>query len=78
MYLIALVVGVFFIFEVGSAGSLWLAARHYGSLLGDATSEVTSCTAARDNLVKLATEQGPRLGELVLAETEARPERRRW
>lgn len=48
-------------------GGAWFASRHYRSLLDVANSNLASATAARDNLVTLAGEQGRKRGELVKA-----------
>lgn len=47
-------------------GSL-AATNHFRPVLDDAQDKVARCTAARDNLAGLATEQGKALGDLVLA-----------
>lgn len=51
---------------IGGAVGAWLASRHYRPLLDTANAYLVTCTAARGNLESLATEQGQKLGELVL------------
>lgn len=68
--LLALVIGVLFIFGVGTASGAWLAARHYRPLVDDAVGKVVNCVAARNKLEGLAMEQGLKLGDLVLAGNE--------
>lgn len=54
----------------GTALGIWLAARHYRPLLDTANSDLSTAKAGRDNLETLASEQGKKLGELVLAGQE--------
>ncbi|MBV4500353.1 hypothetical protein [Pseudomonas shirazensis] len=41
--------------------------HHFRPLLDDQQAKVAQCTAARDNLAGLATEQGKAIGDLMLA-----------
>ena len=52
---------------LGAAGGGWLAACHYRPLLDTANTGLATAKQARDNLETLASEQGRKLGELVLA-----------
>lgn len=52
---------------LGMAVGTWAATRHFRPLLDDQQGKVTQCTAARDNLAGLATEQGRAIGDLMLA-----------
>ena len=52
---------------LGAAGGSWLAACHYRPLLDNANTGLATAKQARDNLETLASEQGRKLGELVLA-----------
>ncbi|MBA1200437.1 hypothetical protein G7009_01295 [Pseudomonas capeferrum] len=64
---LVLLLSAFILFGLGSGSGIWLAARYYRPLLDVSTGKLSTCTAARDNLKELATEQGLKLGELVLA-----------
>lgn len=55
---------------VGAAIGVWQAAKHYRPQLDDANGQMASCKDARGNLEVLATEQGLKMGELVLAGNE--------
>lgn len=55
---------------LGMAVGSWATNSHFRPLLDDAQNQVAACTAARDNLAGLATEQGKALGDLVLAANE--------
>ncbi|RWU21672.1 hypothetical protein DM813_19270 [Pseudomonas alkylphenolica] len=61
---------------MGAALGVWQAEKHYRPKLDDANAQLASCKGARGNLESLATEQGLKLGELVLAgnERQARAE----
>lgn len=56
--------------SVGAVGGLFLAHHHYRPQLDTAQTELATALAGRDNLEALATEQGLKLGELVLLGTE--------
>lgn len=55
---------------LGAVLGVWQAADHYRPQLDDANGLLVSCKGARGNLEALATEQGLKLGELVLAGSE--------
>ena len=55
---------------LGTAGGVWLASRHYRPLLDAMNTDLANSKSARDNLEALASEQGRKLGELVLAGKE--------
>lgn len=48
----------------------WATTSHFRRLLDDAQGQLAGCKGARGNLEALATEQGQKLGELVLAGNE--------
>lgn len=52
---------------LGMAVGTWATTSHFRPLLDDQQDKAVQCTAARDNLAGLATEQGKALGDLVLA-----------
>jgi len=52
---------------LGMAVGTWATTSHIRPLLDDQQDKAAQCTAARDNLAGLATEQGKALGDLVLA-----------
>lgn len=52
---------------LGMAVGTWTTTRYFRPLLDDQQGKVTQCTAARDNLAGLATEQGMAIGDLMLA-----------
>ncbi|WP_054913204.1 hypothetical protein [Pseudomonas sp. NBRC 111127] len=51
----------------GMVVGAWATTGHLRPALDEAQDRVAACTAARDNLAGLATEQGKALGDLVLA-----------
>ncbi|MGG5288856.1 hypothetical protein [Pseudomonas shirazensis] len=54
---------------LGTAVGTWVTTHHFRPLLDDQQNQVAQCTAARDNLAGLATEQGRAIGDLMLAAT---------
>nr|WP_231387780.1 hypothetical protein [Pseudomonas nitroreducens] len=50
---------------LGATGGVWLSSERYAPQLKDAGDKLTACTAARDNVLALVTEQGAKLGELA-------------
>nr|WP_314872237.1 hypothetical protein [uncultured Pseudomonas sp.] len=52
---------------LGMAVGAWSATHHFRPLLDDQQDQFAQCTAARDNLADLATEQGKAIGDLMLA-----------
>lgn len=52
---------------LGMAVGAWGTTHHFRPLLDDQQDQVAQCTAARDNLAGLATEQGKAIGDLMLA-----------
>lgn len=52
---------------LGMVVGAWATTSHFRPLLDDQQDQAAQCTAARDNLAGLATEQGKALGDLVLA-----------
>ncbi|MGV2835355.1 hypothetical protein [Pseudomonas shirazensis] len=52
---------------LGMAVGTWAATHHFRPLLDDQQDKTAQCTAARDNLAGLATEQGKAIGDLMLA-----------
>lgn len=52
---------------LGMAVGAWATSHHFRPLLDDQQDKVAQCTAARDNLAGLATEQGRAIGDLMLA-----------
>ncbi|RZI91198.1 MAG: hypothetical protein EOP15_01855 [Pseudomonas sp.] len=52
---------------LGMAVGAWATTHHFRPLLDDQQDKTAQCTAARDNLAGLATEQGKALGDLMLA-----------
>ena len=65
--LLAYLLGALLLIGLGAALGVWQAAGHYRPQIDDANSQLVSCKGARGNLEALATEQGLKLGELVLA-----------
>lgn len=65
--LLAYLLGTLLLIGLGTALGVWQAAGHYRPQLDDASGQLVSCTAARGNLEALVTEQGLKLGELILA-----------
>ncbi|MDD2056628.1 hypothetical protein N5D52_14620 [Pseudomonas sp. GD03860] len=65
--LLAYLLGALLLTGLGAALGIWQAAEHYRPQLDDTKGQLASCKAARGNLEALATEQGLKLGELVLA-----------
>ncbi len=55
---------------LGAALGVWQMAGYYRPQLDDVNGLLVSCKGARGNLEALATEQGLKLGELVLAGNE--------
>lgn len=51
----------------GIAIGIWSTTHHFRPLLDDQQDKTAQCTAARDNLAGLATEQGKAIGHLMLA-----------
>ena len=64
------VLGMLLLIGLGAALGVWQAAEHYRPHLDDAKEQLIRCKGARGNLEALATEQGLKLGELVLAGNE--------
>ncbi|MCE0964518.1 hypothetical protein RBI94_22825 [Pseudomonas putida] len=52
---------------LGIAVGAWATTSHFRPALDAVQDRVAACTAARDNLAGLATEQGKALGDLTLA-----------
>lgn len=52
---------------LGMAVGAWATIHHFRPLLDDQQDKTAQCTAARDNLAGLATEQGKAIGDLTLA-----------
>lgn len=52
---------------LGMAVGAWVTTHHFRPLLDDQQDKAAQCTAARDNLAELATEQGKAIGDLMLA-----------
>lgn len=52
---------------LGMTVGIWATTSHFRPLLDDQQDKTAQCTAARDNLYGLATEQGKALGDLMLA-----------
>ena len=52
---------------LGMAVGAWATTHHFRPLLDDQQDKAVQCTAARDNLAGLATEQGKAIGDLALA-----------
>ncbi|MBK5002993.1 hypothetical protein IAE37_005269 [Pseudomonas sp. S31] len=52
---------------LGMTAGTWATTEHFRPLLDDQQDKAAKCTAARDNLAGLATEQGKALGDLVHA-----------
>lgn len=50
---------------VGAAGGVWLSSEQYAPQLQDTGAKLANCTASRDNVLALVTEQGAKLGELA-------------
>lgn len=55
---------------IGTAVGTWATSHHFRPLLDDQQDKTSQCTAARDNLAGLATEQGKAIGDLMLAAAE--------
>lgn len=74
--LLAYLLAALLLICLGAAIGVWQAERHYRPLLDGAGSDLASCRSARGNLEALASEQGLKLGALVLAgnERQARAE----
>lgn len=68
--LLAYLFGSILLIGLGGAGGVWLAVEHFRPLLDTANGNLTKCQTARGNLETLTTEQGLKLGELVLAGDE--------
>ena len=68
--LLSYLLGALLLIGLGAALGVWKAAGHYRLQLDDAEGLLASCKAARGNLEALSTEQGLKLGELVLAGNE--------
>ncbi|MBG6791698.1 hypothetical protein I5I93_08730 [Pseudomonas aeruginosa] len=52
---------------LGTAGGVWLGARHYRPQLAAARSDLVACRAARGELESAVAEQGRQVAELRLA-----------
>ncbi|EPJ8753412.1 hypothetical protein I5S62_06245 [Pseudomonas putida] len=63
-------VGAGLLILLGMAVGTWATTSHFSPLLEDQQDKAAKCTAARDNLAGLATEQGKALGDLTLAANE--------
>lgn len=50
---------------LGAAGGAWLSSERYAPQLQEKGEKLSACTAARDNVLALVTEQGAKLGELA-------------
>ncbi|MFV3333673.1 hypothetical protein ACNFIA_22295 [Pseudomonas sp. NY15437] len=61
----ALVLAAALLIGVGAAGGAWLSSEQYAPQLQEKGDKLTACTAARDNMLALVTEQGAKLGELA-------------
>lgn len=59
--------GACFLILLGIAVGTWTTTSHFRPALDEEQDRVAACTAARDNLAGLATEQGKALGDLTLA-----------
>ncbi|MNJ30609.1 hypothetical protein D3C77_252140 [compost metagenome] len=68
--LVACLLGALLLVGLGAAGGVWLAVGHFRPLLDTANGNLGKCQTAQGNLESLATEQGLKLGELVLAGNE--------
>ncbi|MEG0859557.1 MAG: hypothetical protein RSD81_04695 [Pseudomonas sp.] len=67
---LAYLFGALLLIGLGAALGVWQAVGHYRPQLDDAKGQLVSCKGARGNLEDLSTEQGIKLGELVLAGNE--------
>lgn len=65
--LLARTAGAGLLILLGMAVGTWATTNHFSPLLDDQQDKAAQCTAARDNLAGLATEQGKAMGDLVLA-----------
>lgn len=61
----ALVLAAALLMGGGAAGGVWLSSEQYASQLQGTGAKLAACTAARDNVLALVTEQGAKLGELA-------------
>ncbi|WP_028941841.1 hypothetical protein [Pseudomonas vranovensis] len=68
--LAAYLLGALLLLGLGAAGGVWLAVDHFRPLLDTANDSLGKCQTAWGNLEILTTEQGLKLGELVLAGNE--------
>ncbi|MCY1443299.1 hypothetical protein D9M71_597050 [compost metagenome] len=55
---------------LGAVLGVWQAEKHHRPKLDDANAQLASCKGARGNIEALTTEQGLKLGDLVLAGNE--------
>lgn len=61
----ALVLAAALLVGMGAAGGVWLSSEGYAPQLQEKSEKLAACTAARDNVLALVTEQGAKLGELA-------------
>ncbi|MGP8648167.1 hypothetical protein [Pseudomonas aeruginosa] len=64
---LALVLAALLLIGVGTAGGVWLGARHYRPQLDAARSDLVACRAARGELESAVAEQVRQVAELRLA-----------
>ncbi|MGP5757783.1 hypothetical protein [Pseudomonas aeruginosa] len=64
---LALVLAALLLIGVGTAGGVWLGARHYRPQLDAALADLAACRAARGSLEAAAAEQGRQVAALRLA-----------
>lgn len=67
---LAYLFGALLLIGVGAAIGAWQASDHYRPKLDDANGQLASCKGALGNLEALTTEQGLKLGELVVTGNE--------
>lgn len=68
--MVAHLLGALLLVGLGAAGGVWLAVDHFRPLLDTANGNLGKCQTAQGNLEALTTEQGLKLGGLVLAGNE--------
>ncbi|QIE89440.1 hypothetical protein [Pseudomonas nitroreducens] len=61
----ALALAAALLIGIGAAGGMWLSSERYEPQLQDTGAKLATCTAARENVLALVTEQGAKLGELA-------------
>lgn len=64
------IVGAGLLTMMGLLVGAWTTTSHFRPLLDAEQDQVAACKAARDNLTRLAAEQGKALGDLALAASE--------